>query len=127
MPPCCSATSRIASPAGVPPGSRATTSSCPCARNARSTAAMTVDFPLPSMPSNVMNTTQALGFRLENPHATVGLQARASGLQAVLLRQLVLHAAHVRGLRRKLHRLAVEQHLIDRFLGFAQRDLFRID
>ena len=47
---------RIRSPNGVPPGSRVTRTFSPRARRSSFNAAMSVDFPAASMPSNVINT-----------------------------------------------------------------------
>jgi hypothetical protein len=47
---------RTRSPKVVPPGSRVTTSACPADPMRRASEASSVDLPLPSIPSTVMNS-----------------------------------------------------------------------
>ena len=51
----CSSTSRIFSPAAVPPGSRVTVTATPRERRERASFSSCVLLPLPSRPSKVMN------------------------------------------------------------------------
>src|SRR5919201_1292240 len=53
--------SRIPSPSAVPPGSRVATTSRPSSRSAFASSRACVDFPEPSSPSNVTNTS-SLGY-----------------------------------------------------------------
>jgi len=55
----CSNTSRIFSPALVPPGSRVIVTEWPCARKERANFSTCVLFPLPSRPSKVINFPRA--------------------------------------------------------------------
>jgi len=55
----CSSTSRILSPALVPPGSRVTVTECPWWRSERANFSSCVLLPLPSRPSNVINFPRA--------------------------------------------------------------------